>query len=120
VSDSTATRTHPATGEALLVPTGNGGSWVGRITGNTGKSADDERVADGSGVATRRGNARGAKGPCCSELLHQHGRQGGSEKSTSYLQERRRGEYAQGKADPGGPRGVGGLEAPARARAWGG
>jgi hypothetical protein len=42
------------------------GSWVGRITGDPGKSADDERVADGSAVATKRSNARGAKGPCCS------------------------------------------------------
>src|SRR5262249_53447328 len=66
VTDGTTTRTHRATGEALLVPTGNGGSWVGRITGNTGKSADDERVADGSVVARKRGNARGAKEPCCS------------------------------------------------------
>jgi hypothetical protein len=66
VSDGTTTRIRRATGETLLVPTGNGGSWVGRITGNTGKSADDERVADGLVVASRRGNARGAKGPCCS------------------------------------------------------
>ena len=65
VSDGTMTRIHRATGEALLVPTGNGGSWVGPITGSTGKSADDERVADGPVVAARRGNARGAKGPCC-------------------------------------------------------
>ena len=66
VSDGTATRTHQATGEALLVPSRKGGSWVGRITGNTGKSADDERVAEGPAVAAKRGNARGAKGPCCS------------------------------------------------------
>ena len=65
VSDGTTTRTHRATGEALLVPARKGGSWVGRITGSTGKSADDERVADGPVVATRRGNSRGAKGPCC-------------------------------------------------------
>src|SRR5204863_1376410 len=63
-------RTHRATGEALLVPARKGGSWVGRITGSTGKSADDERVADGPVVAVRRGNARGAKGPCCSCFLH--------------------------------------------------
>src|SRR6516165_669902 len=43
-----------------------GGSWVGPITGSTGKGADDERVTDGSVVAPKRGNARGAKGPCCS------------------------------------------------------
>ena len=66
VSDGTTARTHQATGEALLVPTRKGGSWVGRITGTTGKSADDERVAEGPVVARRRGNARGAKGPCCS------------------------------------------------------
>jgi len=68
VSDSTATRTQLATGEALLVPTGNGGSWVSPITGSTGKWADDERVTDGSVVASKRGNARGAKGPCCSAI----------------------------------------------------
>ena len=66
VSDGTTTRIHRATGEALLVPARKGGSWVSRITGTTGKSADDERVADGLVVALRRGNARGAKEPCCS------------------------------------------------------
>src|SRR3954470_21562717 len=54
---------------------------VGRITGSTGKSADDERVSDGSIVATKRGNARGAKGPCCSYLFRQHGRQGRDDKA---------------------------------------
>ena len=66
VSDGTTTRTQRATGETLLVPARKGGSWVGRITGTTGKSADDERVAEGPVVASKRGNARGAKGPCCS------------------------------------------------------
>src|SRR5262245_49385490 len=66
VSDGTTTRTHRATGEALLAPTRKGGSWVGRLTGNTGKSADEERVAEGPVGARKRGNARGAKGPCCS------------------------------------------------------
>ena len=66
VSDGMVPRTHRATGEALLVPTGNGGSWVGPITGSTGKWADDERVTDGLVVAMKRGNARGAKRPCCS------------------------------------------------------
>jgi len=64
-SDSTVTRTRRATGEALLVPSRNRRSQVGRITGDPGKSAEDERVEDGSVVATKRGNARGAKGPCC-------------------------------------------------------
>jgi hypothetical protein len=66
VSDGTTTRIHRATGETLLVPARKGGSWVGRITGTTGKSADDERVTEGLVVAWRRGNARGAKEPCCS------------------------------------------------------
>ena len=84
------------------------GSWVGRRTGDPGKSADDERVTDGSVVAPKRGNARGAKGPCCSRLLRQHGRQGCPDKSTHHLQDLKRGLYARGKAGPGGPGGVGG------------
>jgi hypothetical protein len=36
-----------------------------RITGDTGKSVDGERVAEGPAVAGKRGNARGAKRPCC-------------------------------------------------------
>jgi hypothetical protein len=35
------------------------------ITGDTGKTVDDERVAEGPAVAVKRGNARGAKRPCC-------------------------------------------------------
>ena len=38
---------------------------VDRITGSTGKSIEGERVTDGFVVALRRGNARGAKEPCC-------------------------------------------------------
>ena len=41
------------------------GGAENRITGNTGKSVDGERVAAGSEVAMNRGNVRGAKGPCC-------------------------------------------------------
>ena len=68
-SDGTVTRTRgAATGEALLVPPRNRRSRVGRITGAPGKSADDERVADGPEGARRRGNARGATGPCCSAM----------------------------------------------------
>jgi hypothetical protein len=52
-SDSTVTRTCRATGEALLVPARNHRSKVGRITGKTGKSAEDERVAARSAVASR-------------------------------------------------------------------
>jgi hypothetical protein len=64
-SDGTVTRTRPATGEALLVPPRKRRKRVGPITSDPGKWADDERGAEGPGVATRRGNARGAKGPCC-------------------------------------------------------
>ena len=41
------------------------GAKVGRITGNPGKSAEGERVAEGLVVALKWGNARGAKRPCC-------------------------------------------------------
>ena len=64
-SDSTVARTCRATGEALLVPARNRRSRVDRITGSTGKSIEGERVTDGFEVALRRGNARGAKEPCC-------------------------------------------------------
>ena len=43
-------------------------SKVGRITGNPGKSAEDERVAEGLVVAMKRSNARGAKRPYCCTL----------------------------------------------------
>ena len=56
-SGSTVAREHQATGEALLVPARNCWSRVGRITEDTGKSTEDERVADGSVVAVRQGNA---------------------------------------------------------------
>jgi hypothetical protein len=64
-SDSTVTRTYRVTGEALLVPVRNHRSKVDRITGSTGKSIEGERVADGSVVAMKRSNVRGARGPFC-------------------------------------------------------
>ena len=64
-SDSTVTRTRRATGEALLVPLRNWRSKVGRITGDPGKSTEDERVAEGLAVPTKPGNAGGGKRPCC-------------------------------------------------------
>jgi hypothetical protein len=64
-SDSTVTRTYRVTGEALLVPVRNHRSKVDRITGSTGKSIEGERVADGSVVAVKRSNVRGARGPFC-------------------------------------------------------
>jgi len=42
---------------------GNHGSEVGLITAQTGKGLNVRRVAERSVVATKRGNARRAKGP---------------------------------------------------------
>jgi hypothetical protein len=70
------TRTYQATGEAVLVPPRNRWSEVGCISGEPVKSTEDETVAEGSVVAEKRGNARGAKGPYCAGILQQEGRQG--------------------------------------------
>jgi hypothetical protein len=51
-------------------------SKVARITGETGKASEGETVAARPVVAGKRGNARGAKGPCCTERLIQEGRPG--------------------------------------------
>jgi len=71
VRGSTVTRTCPATGETVLVPPEKLVEQVSRITGDLGKSAEDETAAARLAVATKRGNARGAKGPCCIERLQQ-------------------------------------------------
>ena len=63
--DSTVARTCRATGETVLAPSRNRRSKVDRITGTTGKTIEGERVADGSVVAMKRSNVRGAKGPFC-------------------------------------------------------
>src|SRR5258706_6354511 len=73
---STVTRACRATGETVLVPLGNRWSKVARITGETGKARKDETAAARPAVAQKRGNARGAKGPCCTCSLYQEGRQG--------------------------------------------
>src|SRR5215469_4392907 len=74
--DSTVARACRATGETVLAPARNRWSRVSRITGHTGKSADGETVAVRLAVARKRSNARGAKEPCCTASLGQHGRQG--------------------------------------------
>src|SRR5208282_5157231 len=79
-SDSTVTRTCRATGEALLAPRRNHRSRVDRITGSTGKSIEGERVTDGFEVASKRGNACGAKEPFCLRGLRPQGRQGRADK----------------------------------------
>jgi hypothetical protein len=41
------------------------GGEANRITGDTGKSGNGERVAEGSVIAEKQSNVCGAKGPCC-------------------------------------------------------
>jgi hypothetical protein len=60
----TVTRTREATGEALHAPWRNRRSKTVPITDDTGKWSGGVRVADGSVVAMKLGNAGGAKGPC--------------------------------------------------------
>jgi hypothetical protein len=98
-SDSTVTRTCRATGEALLVPARNRRSRVGRITGETGKSAEDERVAAGSAVAMKRSNVRGAKGPCHLQRLRRKGGKDEMTKASIDLQDLRRRIYVKVKAE---------------------
>ena len=56
-------------------------SKVRAITGNTGKGAEDERVAERRVVAQKLGNAGGAKAPYCYYYFHQEGRQGRDDKT---------------------------------------
>src|SRR6516162_11789043 len=81
VGDSTVTRAGQATGEAVLVPPRNRWSRVGHITGETGKVADGETVADGLGVAEKRSNVRGAKEPCCQAVPMAVGEAGAHDKN---------------------------------------
>jgi hypothetical protein len=74
--DSTVARACRATGETVLVPARNRWSKVPCITGATGKARKGETAAARPVVAERRGNTRGAKGPCCISSLIQQGRQG--------------------------------------------
>ena len=46
-------------------PAVKGGGARSHITGDNGKLAEDERELEGSIVARKRSNVRGAKGPCC-------------------------------------------------------
>src|SRR6266571_72620 len=75
-SDSTMTRMRRATGEALLVPPRNRRSIERPYNRKTGNRWKGERVTDGSAVAKKRSNLRGAKGPCCLYRFQQQGRQG--------------------------------------------
>src|ERR1700740_3782008 len=73
---------------------------VGRITGDAGKSAEDERVAAGSGVARKRSNVRGAKGPCHLQCLQRKEGKDAMIKASIDLQDLRRRLYVKAKAEP--------------------
>jgi RNA-directed DNA polymerase len=94
------TRTYRGTGEAFLVPGRNRRSKVGRITGDTGKAAEDEKVAAGSVVATKRSNVRGAKGPCHLQCLQHKEGKDEMTKASIDLQDLRRRLYVKAKAEP--------------------
>jgi hypothetical protein len=91
------TRTYRGTGEAFLVPGRNRRSKVGRITGNTGKAAEDEKVAAGSVVAMKRSNVRGAKGPCHLRCLQHKEGKDEMTKASIDLQDLRRRLYVKAK-----------------------
>jgi hypothetical protein len=93
------TQAHRATGEALLVPLRNQRSRVGRITGDPGKSADGERVADGPVLALKRGNTCGAKGPCWLHASDNMGGRGAKIMASISLQDLRRRLYVMAKAE---------------------
>src|SRR5918992_3240985 len=61
---------------------------------------EDETVAAGPVVALKRGNARGAKGPCCTCSLYQEGRQGEMTRAPVNLQDLRRRLYVKAKTEP--------------------
>jgi len=69
-------RVYQATGETLLVPFQKWAEAGSRITGNTGKSVEDERESEGSTVAEKRSNVRGAKRPCCLQGSNKTGGKG--------------------------------------------
>jgi hypothetical protein len=74
---SMAARMCRATGEALPIPGRDPRSMEGSITGEySGNEPEGRRVADGSVVAVKVGNAPGAKGPCRPQFLSRHGRHG--------------------------------------------
>ena len=58
-------------------------------------------MADGPVVAAKRGNARGAKGPCCScNSFIKKGGRGEMTKAPISLQDLRRRLYVKAKAEP--------------------
>ena len=47
-----------------------------RLVASSPLSVEDERESEGSTVAEKRSNVRGAKRPCCLQRFEQYGRQG--------------------------------------------
>ena len=94
------TRTRHETGEAFLVPGRNGWSKVGRITGDTGKSAQDERVAAGSVVALKsRVTSVEPRDPTVCNVSFNTGGKGEMIKAPISLQDLRQRLYAKAKAE---------------------
>ena len=58
---------------------------------------EDERVSEGLIVAMKRGNVRGAKGPCCLQWFQQKGGKGEMIKTPISLQDLRKSLYDQGE-----------------------
>jgi hypothetical protein len=76
------------------------GGAEGRITGDTGKSAEGERVAEGLVVAVKRSNVRGAKRPnCCNDSDKKEGNRRMTNAPIS-LQDLRKRIYIKAKAEP--------------------
>ena len=61
---------------------------------------EDERVTEGSVVALKRSNFRGAKRPCCLQRLQQEEGKGEMTKTPISLQDLRRSLYIKAKAEP--------------------
>src|SRR5215469_4387338 len=71
-----------------------------RITGNTGKSAEDERDSEGFIVARKRSNVRGVKGLCCCTTTRPTGGNRWMTKPPISLQDLRKRIYVKAKTEP--------------------
>ena len=80
------------------VPARNRRSRIGRITGETGKSAEGERVAAGSAVAMKRSNVLERRGPALQRLRRKEGKDEMTKASID-LQDLRRRIYVKVKAE---------------------
>ena len=92
-------RTEQATGEALLTPERKTREQGTPYNCQSGSGWKGERVADGCVVAEKRGNARGAKAPCCEESSNAKGGQDEMRKTSIGWQDQRRKIYIKAKAE---------------------